>query len=352
MTEPLLEVRGLRVTMRTPAGELVAAEGVDFDILPGELMGMVGESGSGKSVVLKAILGLLPAHADVTGSIRWRGTELVGADAKTWKQVRGSEIGMVFQDPMTALNPLRRISAQLAEVPRRVHGWSRAETARNLAAMLDEVGIRDPQRVLASYPHQLSGGMRQRVLIAMTFATNPALVLCDEPTTALDVSVQAQILDLIRERSAASGAAVLFVSHDLAVVDGLCSGVQVMYSGQIVERGPIREVFSHPRHAYTAALLASLPRIEGGRRRPASIPGELPDRFNRPVGCRFHRRCTVSGETCPDEPYRLRVVDGTGLGDRTPRRADGTLERGSSCYYDHGFPVVPISAVPAVRGAA
>lgn len=352
MSATLLEVRDLSITLNTAQGELVAVEQVDFDLLEGEIIGLVGESGSGKSMILRAILGLLPGTARVTGNFVWRGHQLGTPGGPTIEQIRGRELGMVFQDPMTALNPLRRIGSQLAEVPRRVLGWSAAETRARLPEMLEQVGISDPARVLRSFPHELSGGMRQRVLIAMAFACEPALVLCDEPTTALDVTIQAQILDLIRRRSEEVGSAMIFVSHDLAVVDQLCSGVQVLYAGQVVERGPIAEVFSDPRHAYTAALLASLPRIDSERRRPVSIPGEPPARFGRETGCRFHRRCIVAGEHCLDEDFGLRVVNGEGLGTRLPGRQAGILERGSACYYDRGIPEVGAGLRNAVREAS
>ncbi|KRA23436.1 hypothetical protein ASD65_02650 [Microbacterium sp. Root61] len=349
MSEPLLQVENLTVTLHTPQGDLVAAENVSFDVLPGEMMGLVGESGSGKSIILRAIMGLLPREASVTGHVRWRGVDYIGAPERLWKALRGRHIGMVFQDPMTALNPIRRIGPQLVEGPQRILGWSRREAARHAVELLESVRIPDPQRVLRQYPHELSGGMRQRVVIAMAMACEPELILCDEPTTALDVTVQAKVLDLIGERTRTMGSAVILVSHDLAVVAQLCSSVQVMYAGQLVERGPIDDVFADPRHAYTAALLGSLPDIDAERRRPVSIPGELPDRFLRPSGCRFHLRCNVAGEVCPDEDYALRQVGVDALLSAAPGRgADDALERGSACFYDLGIP--DAIAEPAMGG--
>ncbi|MFT4122246.1 MAG: ABC transporter ATP-binding protein [Microbacteriaceae bacterium] len=344
----LLEVEDLTVTVHTDAGDIVAVERASLSLLGGERVGIVGESGSGKSMVLRALLGLLPPHAEMTGSIRWQGEELVGSPPGRLAALRGQHIGFIPQDPMTALNPVRRIGAQLAEGPRIHRRMSRHAAGALVPELLEQVGLPDVDRIARSYPHQLSGGQRQRVLTAMALSGDPALLLCDEPTTALDVTVQAQVLDLIRSRADAAQTAVAFVSHDLAVVSQLCSAVYVMYAGQVVERGPLAAVFDDPRHAYTAALLAALPTAGSKRARLASIPGELPDRVHRPEGCRIHRRCTVAGETCPDEPYRLRAVAGDRLADRPPARIGTVPERGSSCYYDRGLPVAPVSDRPAV----
>ncbi len=316
--EPLLEVSDLAVTLHTPQGPLRAAEGVSFAVAAAEAVGLVGESGSGKSVAMRAILGLLPRGSTVSGSVRFAGRELVGVAERQLAPIRGREISMIFQDPMTALNPIRRIGGQIGEVLRIQLGWNRRRASAHARELLARVEIAEPDRVLRQFPHQLSGGMRQRVLIAMALACQPRLILCDEPTTALDVTTQDQILALLRRASDESGAAMIFVSHDLAVVRQLCSRVLVMYAGRLVEMGPIGPVFADPRHAYTAALLRSLPAIDGPRQPPVSIGGELPDRFRPPSGCRFRTRCTVADDSCASLPSTLLPVDG---------------ERGSACIH-------------------
>ncbi len=325
MSDPLLSIRDLTIRIATPQGVVTAVEEVSFDLSAHQTLGMVGESGSGKSVILRSILGLLPRTAQVSGSIRFRGDELLGGGDLPYRSVRGRQIAMIFQDPMSALNPIRRVGSQMIE-PAAVHfGLSRRESAKLAVKLLGDVGIRNPEEVASQYPYQLSGGMRQRVLIAGALACRPALLLCDEPTTALDVTVQKQILELLHEAVRESGTALVFVSHDLAVVDQVCQDVQVMYAGQIVETGGIADVFSDPRHPYTAALLGSLPRFTGPVQRPVSIPGELPSRFDRPEGCRFCRRCTVRGHRCADQPYALVPVP-------------GDASRHTSCLYELGIP--------------
>lgn len=323
--QALLSVRNLSIRIPTPQGTVVAVEEVSFDLTADQTLGMVGESGSGKSVILRAILGLLPRTADVSGSIQFRGKELLGSGDLPYRAVRGREIAMIFQDPMSALNPIRRVGSQMIEPAAMHFELNRRESEKLAITLLGDVGIRNPEDVAKKFPHQLSGGMRQRVLIAGALACQPTILLCDEPTTALDVTVQKQILDLLRNAVHELGTSLIFVSHDLAVVDQICGDVQVMYAGQVVEKGNIVDVFSDPRHPYTAALLGSLPRVTGPVERPVSIPGELPDRFERPAGCRFCKRCQVRGHQCPDERYELRPVPGN------PSQL-------TSCFYDLGIP--------------
>lgn len=254
MTAPLLEVAGLTVAFgrRAPA-----VRDVSFTLEPGERLGVIGESGSGKSVTALAVIGLLGETARVSGSVRWQGRELLGLSDREMSTFRGDEIGMVFQEPMTALDPTMTAGRQVAEVLL-LHGGHRGDAARaRVLAMLDAVGLPDPARVAASYPHQLSGGQRQRVVLAMAMINSPDLLICDEPTTALDVTVQARVLRVLDETLASAEAACLFISHDLAVVSQVCRRVLVMLGGEIVEHGTIAEVFAHPRHPYTRGLVAT-----------------------------------------------------------------------------------------------
>lgn len=252
--DPVLTVSDLTVR----AGALELVHGVSFAIGRGERVGIIGASGSGKTLTCMAVAGLLPEELDATGSVRLAGfgADLVGAPERSLATVRGRLTGMVFQEPMTALNPTMRIDRQVAEVIRVHRGLSRAERRAEVLSLLEAVGLPDPPRIARSFPHQLSGGQRQRVVIAIALANNPSLLICDEPTTALDVSVQARVLDLIADRAAATGAAVLFISHDLAVVASLCDYLLVMWQGRIVERGSVIDVLAHPQHEHTRRLLA------------------------------------------------------------------------------------------------
>lgn len=336
---PLLRVRDLNVSFELTMGRVDAVEQASFDLNMGDTLGLVGESGSGKSIALKAVMGLLPPNAKISGSIEYRGEELVGAPMRRLSQLRGAELALIMQDPMTALNPLRRVGSQIVEAAKLRNGWTRRESRNKAVELIESVGIEHPTDVARKYPHELSGGMRQRVLIATALAGQPKVVLCDEPTTGLDVTLQRQVLDLLSAMVSDLGAAMVFVSHDLAVVKQVCRNVQVMYAGQIVEQGPVAEVFADPGHAYTAALLAALPRVDGPLLPPRPIPGELPDRFHRPEGCRFHHRCNVAGEVCRDEPYALRPL--ARAGESTP----GSLARLTACDYDLGIPTVGLRSV-------
>ena len=285
-----MRVRDLTVTLRTAQGDLRAAEHVAFDLPAGQALGLVGESGAGKSTVLRALLGLLPRDATVTGSVRLGGRELIGLPDRELARLRGGRVALISQNPATALDPIRRVGGQIAERPMALFGWSRAKARDRAIELLRLMEIADPEQVAGRYPFQLSGGIRQRVLIATALACEPAVLLCDEPTSALDVATQERVLGLL----GTTGAALVLVSHDLAVVGRLCGSVLVMYAGRVVERGPVDEVFADPRHPYTRALLGSLP-----------VPGEPPDRFRPPSGCRFRTGCALAEQRCASLPYRL-----------------------------------------------
>jgi oligopeptide/dipeptide ABC transporter ATP-binding protein len=310
-TEPLLQVTDLRTWFFTDAGVVRAVDGVSFTLARGETLGIVGESGSGKSVAAKSIMNLLEEPARiVAGSIRFRGKEITALSEDALRDLRGAEIAMVFQDPMTSLNPVLRISRQLIETMT-VHDRFTPEAARTrAAALLGRMGIAGPERVLDSWPHQFSGGMRQRVMLAMGFANEPSLILADEPTTALDVTIQAQILDLLRALNADLGTAVILISHDLGVIATICARVLVMYAGEVVEEGRPQDLLTDPRHPYTWALLHAAPRMEDAvstDRRLATIEGQPPDARAWPEGCRFRARCPFAIDACAQHPELLPI---------------------------------------------
>jgi peptide/nickel transport system ATP-binding protein len=310
--EPLLRVRDLRTWFLTDAGPVRAVDGVSFDLDRGETLGIVGESGSGKSVCAKSIMRLLDEPARIVdGTIVFRGQDLAHMDEEAIRQVRGRDIAMVFQDPMTSLNPVLRIARQLVEAMTS-HGRFRPAAARERAiSLLGRMGVSAPQRAVRSYPHQYSGGMRQRVMLAMGFSNEPALLIADEPTTALDVTIQAQILDLLRGLNTDLGTAVILISHDLGVIANICSRILVMYAGEIVEEGSPEELLSDPRHPYTWALLNAAPRIDSAThgRRLVTIEGQPPDPRNWPTGCRFRARCPFAVEACAQHPELLPIDD-------------------------------------------
>ena len=301
---PLLSVRDLSVTFQRRGQRPVhAVSEVSFDVSGGEHVGLVGESGSGKSVTSLAVMGLLPKRAvTVHGEVSFAGENLLQAGDRRLRDLRGREMAMVFQDPMTSLNPVITVGLQIAEVIERHRNVTRKE-ARELAVdLLDKVGIPDPRRRLKEYPHQLSGGMRQRALIAIALACEPRLLIADEPTTALDVTIQAQILELLKGLVADLGTALLLITHDLGVVAGLCDVVHVMYSGRVVESAPRRPLFATPRHPYTGGLLASVPRLDTPRGQPLQpIPGSPTDTLPWSQGCAFTPRCGNRIERCTDE---------------------------------------------------
>ncbi|MFM5092942.1 ABC transporter ATP-binding protein [Aeromonas rivipollensis] len=299
---PILEVRDLEVEFSVDDGKIKVLDGVSFQVAPGQTLGIVGESGCGKSVTSLAIMGLLPRpHGQVVaGSIRFQGEELLSLQPDQMYKVRGNRISMIFQEPMTALNPVQTVGTQLMEVFS-LHrpDFSQAQRKEAAIAMLQKVGIPEPAQRFEVYPHNLSGGMRQRVMIAMALACEPDLLICDEPTTALDVTIQAQILDLMKALQAQTGMAIIFITHDLGVVAELCDEVVVMYAGRAVERADIFELFDHPRHPYTHGLMASIPRLEDvPKSLLKTIKGQVPALHEMPAGCRFSNRCPHATEIC------------------------------------------------------
>jgi oligopeptide/dipeptide ABC transporter ATP-binding protein len=301
---PLLEVRNLRTWFRTEAGEARAVDGVSFHLDAGETLGIVGESGCGKTVTALSILGLVqaPAGRIVEGSsIRLEGEELVGAPESRLQEVRGNQVAMIFQEPMTSLNPVYTIGEQIAEALRIHRGQSRKEARAVAISLLREVGIADAERRYDEHPHQLSGGMRQRVMIAMALSCEPRVLIADEPTTALDVTIQAQILRLLAGLQQRRDMAVLLVTHDLGVVAQVCDRIVVMYAGQVVETGPVEAVFREPRHPYTQGLMRSVPDPARREKRLMPIPGLVPAPTAWPAGCRFHDRCPRAWDRCDTE---------------------------------------------------
>ena len=309
--EPILQVENLRTWFFTDAGVVRAVDGVSFTLHPGETLGIVGESGSGKSVTAKSIIRLLDEPARIVdGSISFRGRDMVHLSEEELREIRGAEIAMVFQDPMTSLNPVLRIARQLIETMT-AHRRFAAKAARERAvALLGRMGMATPERAVNGWPHQFSGGMRQRVMLAMGFANEPALLIADEPTTALDVTIQAQILDLLRELNADLGTAVILISHDLGVIANVCSRVLVMYAGEVVEEGAPEDLLTDPRHPYTWALAArraAARSANDGDRRLTTIEGQPPDPRDWPAGCRFRARCPFAMAQCVEHPELLPV---------------------------------------------
>ena len=308
--EPLVKVRDLRVEFQLARGTVHAVDGVSFDVEPGEAFGLVGESGSGKTVTLRALVGLLPRGAKLTGgTIEIDGVDVTAADEDTQRHLRGTTVSMIFQEPMTALNPVMRVGDQIAEEPLVRLGMSRSAARARAIELMALVGIPDPRRRAQAYPHELSGGLRQRVMIAIALSGDPKLVLCDEPTTALDVTIQDQILKLLRKLQHELDVSFVFVSHDLAVIAQTCRRLAVMYAGQVVEGGAVEQVFREPRHPYTLGLLRAVPDFEVVRERLASIPGSPPDLAAPPAGCRFHPRCRFVQEDCLAIPVELERLD-------------------------------------------
>jgi peptide/nickel transport system ATP-binding protein len=310
-TAPLLEVDHVHVSFFTRRGTVRAVRGVSFTLDRGETLGIVGESGSGKSVMAQTLLGLTELPGKVTGGdVRWKGQSLVHDADETLARVRGREIAMVFQDPMTSLNPLFTVGTQIGEVLRRHLGMTKKQSIERATELLDLVGIANPRERVKQYPHEMSGGMRQRVLIAMALACEPELLVADEPTTALDVTIQAQILELIADLQQRLGLAVLLITHDLGVVAGLCDRVGVMYSGKLVELATAEEVFATPAHPYSAGLLRSTPRLDLVMPRLVSIDGSPPDLVDPPLGCPFAARCDLAVAQCIEEMPGLKTYEG------------------------------------------
>jgi len=298
----LLEVKSLRTSFFTEDGEVRAVDGVSFSVEPGKLMGLVGESGSGKTVSVLSIMRLLPESARIVGGqILFEGRDLTRLSEAEMRQVRGARIAMIFQEPMTSLNPVFTIGSQIAEAIRLHQKVSRSEARERTIEALRMVGIADPERRVDDYPHQLSGGMRQRVMIAMALSCNPRVLIADEPTTALDVTIQAQILDLIRELQSRLGLAVILVTHDLGIVAEYADDVTILYAARVMEQAPSAELFRHPMNPYTKGLLESIPGVDGARRRRLqAIPGTIPSALRPPPGCRFHPRCPIAIARCAE----------------------------------------------------
>ncbi|PWV98453.1 oligopeptide/dipeptide ABC transporter ATP-binding protein [Paenibacillus cellulosilyticus] len=303
MAERLLTVEQLQVSFHTRDGDNQAVRGVSLHIDAGETLGIVGESGSGKSVTAKAIMALIePPGEIISGRIEYRGKQLTELTEKEWRKLRGNEIAMVFQDPMTAMNPVKRIGSQMMEILRRHRNLSKEEAKRESIELLRQVGITEPERRLNQYPHEFSGGMRQRVMIAMALSCKPGLLIADEPTTALDVTIQAQILDLLKELKNNSDTAIALITHDLGVVAQVCTRVIVMYGGMMMESGSVEDIFYRSQHPYTQGLLRSVPKRGGERERLVPIEGTPPDLLNPPPGCPFMARCPHAMSKCASLP--------------------------------------------------
>ncbi|MGH8961365.1 MAG: ABC transporter ATP-binding protein [Jatrophihabitantaceae bacterium] len=310
-SDVLLSVENLSTTFATPAGPVCAVRDVSFTVGPGEVVGLVGESGSGKTVTALSLLRLLPSTARTTGTVTYRGADIMSLSKRELRRLRGADISMIFQDPMTSLDPLFTIESQIVGVIRAHQHVSRAEAAERASQLLHDVGIADVATRLRQYPHQLSGGMRQRVLIAMALANDPGLLIADEPTTALDVTIQAQIIRLLKRACARTGMSIVLVTHDLGVVAGICDRLFVMYGGRLVETGPSTSVYPNPEHPYTAGLLGSVIRPDRDRStRLPTIEGQPPVMLNPSPGCPFAPRCALRVDRCtqdtPDLTLRSR----------------------------------------------
>jgi oligopeptide transport system ATP-binding protein len=318
---PALAVDTLETTFDTPDGTVKAVNKVSFQVRPGESLGVVGESGSGKSQIFMSVMGLLAANGRATGSVRFHGEEILNLPASALNRIRGERMSMIFQDPMTSLNPYLTVHRQLTEVLVTHKGMSERDARKAAIAMLDRVQIPEAARRIDMHPHEFSGGMRQRVMIAMALLCQPELLIADEPTTALDVTVQAQILELIAELRRQSNMALILITHDMGVIAGLCDRVMVMYAGRVVEAAPVRELFHDPQHPYTAGLLRSMPRLdEVMHDRLTTISGQPPNLQRLPAGCAFRTRCDRRIEVCAAEVPPLRAI---------------AEERSKACHLSH-----------------
>ncbi len=309
----VLEVTNLNTTFWTPEGDVKAVNNVSFTVKRGETLGIVGESGSGKSQIFMSIMGLLANNGRATGSVKVTGTEILGVSTANLNQIRGARMSMIFQDPMTSLNPYLTVRRQMTEVLVTHKGMSENDAAETSIRILDQVQIPEARRRINMHPHEFSGGMRQRVMIAMALLCGPELLIADEPTTALDVTVQAQILDLLSQLRRDNGMAIALITHDLGVIAGLADHVMVMYAGAIAEEGGVKDIFKRPQHPYTEGLLRSMPRLdESGVNRLQTIGGQPPNLQNLPTGCTFRERCPYSFERCAIERPALRDIGGIG----------------------------------------
>lgn len=322
---PLLDVKNLNVEFGPERAPFRAVETVDLSIDEGEVVGIVGESGSGKSVTALALMGLIDFPGRVRADrINFDGKDLIGISNSGRRKIIGKEISMIFQEPMTSLNPCYTAGFQIAEVLKEHIGGSRKERKARTIELLDQVGIPDPRARARNFPHQLSGGMSQRVMIAMAIACNPRLLIADEPTTALDVTIQAQIMDLLLDIQREHRMALMLITHDLALIAEAAQRLVVMYAGQIVETGLIPDVFEHPKHPYTAALLNALPERSTGHERLRTIPGVVPGQYDRPTGCLLNPRCSFATEKCRATTPKLDGSGGNQVRCHTPLGADGT----------------------------
>lgn len=310
MSQPVLQIENLQTHFFTDRGQIPAVDGINITVNKGEVVGIVGESGCGKSVTSLSVMRLVPNPPGkiVGGAIRFKGEDLVRVTEKRMREIRGNEIAMIFQEPMTSLNPVYTIGDQIGEAIRLHTKASKKEARLRSVEMLKKVGIPRAEAIVDEYPHQLSGGMRQRVMIAMAMACNPELLIADEPTTALDVTIQAQILDLMKSLNQESGTAIMLITHDLGVVAEMCHRVVVMYAGNVVEEGDVRTILKSPKHPYTIGLLNSIPKMEESKERLYSIPGNVPLPGSLKVGCRFAPRCEHATDRCRVEMPELKEV--------------------------------------------
>ena len=311
MAAPILEVKDLKVNFRTDRGEVQAVRGVSFALEAGEVLGIVGESGCGKTVTTLSLMGLIASAGDIVGGeILYNGKDLRSISAKEWRHIRGNEIAMIFQDPMTSLNPFMTIGEQVLEMVNLHTDLRPRDAKKRVIEVLESVGLDSASKRFNDYPHQFSGGMRQRVMIAMALAASPKILLADEPTTALDVTIQAQILDLLAELQEQQDLSIIMITHDLGVVAGFCDRVLVMYAGHIVERGLTGPLFEQPLHPYTEGLLASVPRLEHSAQELVGIPGHPPSLLHPPTGCSFAARCPYVADKCKETLPSQEELDG------------------------------------------
>ncbi|MCF6806891.1 ATP-binding cassette domain-containing protein [Thiotrichales bacterium 19S9-12] len=309
MSDALLDVQNLSVNFKTQDGLICAVNHINFQLYEGETLGIVGESGSGKSQTVLALMGILANNAKVQGSIKFNQQELIGLNKHQFNQIRGNEIAMIFQDPMSSLNPYLKIEEQLTEVLKLHKGISKKEAYQQSLDMLDAVHIPDAKNRIKLYPHEFSGGMRQRVMIAMALLCKPKLLIADEPTTALDVTVQAQILDLLRQLQKEFQMATIFITHDIGVVAGICNRVMVMYAGSLIESAQVNELFNNFKHPYTEGLMKATPRVDVKKPSLYAIDGEPPDLSNLPVGCAFSSRCNYVKAHCLEKKPSLEMIN-------------------------------------------